>query len=115
MKESRRGISVSRHTPHQINGEFLHTVKKGFAALAPTAPASIRNLRAPAIQQALLNTPRGSSAGGVSAGITYAAGQDDAGTAGDPTRENSRLRSRHFIDRTWYGLARCLLSGKGWT
>jgi hypothetical protein len=52
-------MTVSRHSPHQINGEFLHTVRKGFAALGPTAPESVRSLRSRAIQQALLNTTWG--------------------------------------------------------
>jgi glycosyltransferase involved in cell wall biosynthesis len=55
----RASMTVSRHSPHQINGEFLNTVLKGFAALPASAPSSVRDLRRPAIQQALLNTTWG--------------------------------------------------------
>jgi hypothetical protein len=52
-------MTVSRHSPHQINGEFVHTVRKAFAALSPEAPASIGGLQNAAIQRVVLNTTWG--------------------------------------------------------
>ena len=55
----RASMTVSLHKPHQINGEFVHTVRKAFAALQPDAPQSVRDMHDGAIQRVVLNTTWG--------------------------------------------------------
>lgn len=52
-------MTVSRHSPAQITGEFVHTVDKAFKALSADAPHSVRRLRQRATQQVLLNATWG--------------------------------------------------------